>query len=193
MPALKEELCTTAKVTLVRGAYAARIPYQAGAQIPPEKEAEAIIRDTQQVLDRAVFDGFYFVTRHTARQPREDGGINQIDLRRRMQAEWASLCIDMLNRKDSWHAYWWDGLERTYGALGDRELMQSTCAFRLLRKANVSELQKQAFRALSQLQRPRARDTPKPKEKDNPAGSRLPVFEDLTRGSNWTRKQVEDQ
>ena len=163
MSALKEELCTTAKVTLVRGAYAARIPYQAGAQIPPEKEAEAIIRDTQQTLDRAVFNGFYFVTRHTARQPREEGGINQIDLRRRLQAEWASLCIDMLNRKDSWHTYWWDGLERTYGALGDKELMQSTCAFRLLRKANVSELQKQAFRAFAQLQRPHARDPPEPK------------------------------
>ena len=125
MPTLRPELCATARVTLTRGAYASRIPYQAGAQIPPQADAIRLIVATQRTFDQAVFGDFQFMTRLTARQPRRDGGISHIDLRRRLQAEWASLCVDMLRRTDSWHTYWWDGLERTYGDLGDRELLQS--------------------------------------------------------------------
>ena len=70
MRLLRRELGASARVHVVRGAYASKALYQAKVQVP--RDADAQIEKAQAVFDRAIFgepeDAFYFINRATAYQ-----------------------------------------------------------------------------------------------------------------------------
>ena len=81
---LQETTSPSARVQLVRGAYASLLPYKAQVQV--SRVADVEIERTQQELNRAVFGDFPFITYASSYHDYEDGGIRQIHLHSRLEA-----------------------------------------------------------------------------------------------------------
>ena len=90
------KLTISAKVQLIKGRYAAQLPYQARVQVP--REAKIIVEETQQEMDAALWGGYNPITKKCAHQPHKDGGVGQLHLWSRLEAEWASLVTDSIKR-----------------------------------------------------------------------------------------------
>lgn len=115
MGQLQKSTCVGTRVHIVKGAYAAKIPYQAAIQVPTNAEWE--IERTQQEMDKAVFGKWAFISRRTAHQAKEDGGYGHMHLRKRLQAEWANHVAAMIDGEDSWMILWKHQLSEEYGGI----------------------------------------------------------------------------
>ena len=137
--------------------FASKLPYCDGIQVPPE--GGAILEKTQKALDEVVFGehgkAWHFIARDAARQERGNGGLDQVDVKARAEAEWASHVTAMLGETDSWKEMWWTELRKIYGPLADKQLLKSTCAFHLMQQSDsATEVQKQGLRVWGQLRAP---------------------------------------
>ena len=142
----------------MRGAYASRLFYEEQVQVPGSAEEE--IRKTQRVFNEAVFGvtgrgGHAFVSYPHSYQLHEDGGLGHIDLMSRMKAEWASLCVRMWGREDSWKGLWRDALAEAYAGIPG--LLEGNCSFKLFEGADASPVQKRAVAAWGSLPAVRGR------------------------------------
>jgi hypothetical protein len=108
-------MCTSSKVNLIKGMYAARLPYRAAVQV--SRKADEELGHTQRVFDTALFGegGHCFASRQTSYQPRWDGGVGHIHVASRMRAEWAHLAAQLGTSEEMWAAVWRDELEGVYG------------------------------------------------------------------------------
>ena len=160
MRLLRRELGATARVNVVRGAYASKALYQAKVQVP--KDADAQMEETQGVFDRAVFgepgDAFYFISRNTAYQHPRDGGLGQVHLKSKVRAEWAGLALSLAGREDTWKSVWLEEMKAIYGELADPGIVHTTCGFELFKgNTQASEVQRRALDAVASMPAPRGR------------------------------------
>ena len=152
---LKGEIGITARILLVKGALAAKIPYKAAVQVATH--ADGILWKTQQVLNDCVLGGTKggrteAITNELAYQSREEGGLGHIHLMSRMKAEWASLVGTLHDNKEPWRILWWERLREMYGPLAEPGLERSTCAFKKCADMrDASELQRRAMEAWGSL------------------------------------------
>ena len=193
MNQLQKTTCVGTRVHLVKGAYAAKIPYQAAIQVP--KKADWKIEQTQQTLDRAVFGKWAFISRKTAYQPEEDGGYGHVDLKRRLQAEWANHVAALVDGEDAWMRLWKTQLSEEYGGIDATKLLNSTCSFRLMAKRTAStELQRRAFAAFGSLAVPtiQARPAKRAQQREVPVENGDQQTEDKkdTQELTWNREEI---
>ena len=90
----RKEMGTTARVLVVKGAMAAKLPYKAAVQV--STEANTVLWRTQQVLNECVLgkrgEGrTEAITDELSYQSRGNGGLGHIHLSSRMKVEWAVL------------------------------------------------------------------------------------------------------
>jgi len=126
--------------------------YEEQVQVPDTADEE--IEKTQRVFDEAVFGitgkgGRAFVRYSQSYQLWEDGGIDNIDLAKRMKAEWAALCVRMGGREDSWKGIWREAMDAVYH--GIPRLLEGNCSFHLFRRTDASPVQKRALAAWGSL------------------------------------------
>jgi hypothetical protein len=160
MRELRKELGPTARVTVVKGAYASKLLYQSKIQVPANADQE--IEKTQSVFDRALFGEpgnsgtFYFVNRETAYQHPRDGGLGHVHLRSKLRAEWGALALSLAGQHAAWKDIWIEEMEEVYGSLATADLTRTTCSFELFRgSGRGSEVQRRALDAVGSLPAPR--------------------------------------
>ena len=175
-----------------KGAYAAKIPYQAAIQVPAKAEWE--IERTQQEMDRAVFGKRAFISRKTAHQAKEDGGYGHMHLKKRLQAEWANHVAAMIDGEDSWMTLWKHQLSEEYGGIDAVKLLNSTCAFRLMAKrTQSSEVQRRAFAAFGSMEPPKITIAQKPKEREAADAEGHNEEQNEDEEMHWTKQEIEEQ
>ena len=194
------------RVTIVRSAMAAKLPYKASVQV--STDADAIIWKTQQVLNECVLGKAgegrtEAITNELSYQKREDGGLGHIHLATRHRAEWAALAGTLHDKEEPWRAIWWERLREIYGPLAEPGLEASTCSFKKCKEmTEASEQQRRAMEAWGSLPPPEAVMEQTEEQGEDGSGGRtrkskrLAVFENLT-GSftvgGWNRNMVERQ
>ena len=192
MGQLQKSTCVGTRVHIVKGAYAAKIPYQAAIQVPAKAEWE--IERTQQEMDKAVFGKWAFISRRTAHQAKEDGGYGHMNLKKRLQAEWANHVAAMIDGKDSWMILWKRQLSDEYGGIDAVKMLNSTCAFRLMAKREQgSEVQRRAFAAFGSMEPPTIAPAKKGKTKDTTTIEDRDEKQDEEEELCWTQQEIKEQ
>ena len=154
---VRQEMGVSARIKVATVMFASKLPYCDGIQVP--RDGETILSATQRALDEVVFGergkAWHFVARETAMQEKGNGGLDQVDVEARAEAEWASHVTAMLGETDSWKEMWWEELRKVYGPLAGKQLLQGTCAFRLFQGSeSATEVQRRGLKVWGQLKAP---------------------------------------
>ena len=138
-----------ANVALAKGGFASKVVYTFKIQAPSAQVRDDVFDKLQGTLNRLVFGGFRHIAVDMAQQPHCDGGVGHIDIAKRMRAEWAHLASQLANDVSAgWKNIWWWRLRQVYGELCDRDLLLSTCQYKLFeREQQPSQVQQAAMAA----------------------------------------------
>eukprot|EP00966_Prymnesium_polylepis_P294962 6811409-Prymnesium_polylepis.1 len=90
-------------------------------------------------MDKAVLGKWAFLSRRRSipRKRPEDGGYGHINLRKKLQAEWANHVVALIDGNDSWMHLWKQQLRMEYSGIDADKLLSSTCAFRIMATGKV--------------------------------------------------------
>ena len=142
-----------ARSTLAKGAFASKIFHTFIVQSPYQGARDQVIKSLQNTINSLVFGGFYNVSVETAQQPPCDAGVGHLNVKRRLEAEWAHLASYLMSSAAAaWKNIWWYELRNVYGNLCDPDLLQTACTYRRLQlEAGPSQVMQQAMAGWGKL------------------------------------------
>ena len=142
-----------ARSKLAKGAFASKIFHTFKVQAPFEPAQREVTKRIQDTLNQLVFGGFNGVALETAEQPSCDAGVGHINIRRRLEAEWAHLVTYLMSSEQAaWKNVWWYELRKVYGDLCERDLPHTTLTYKLFAlAASPSQVQKAALAGWAKL------------------------------------------
>jgi hypothetical protein len=121
-----------------KNVFASKAWYTFKLQVPGKRARGKLLARLQKVVNRAYFGNHSFVQHTTAKQSKLNGGINMLDVRTQLDAEYVKHVTRLIENPGAnrpWKNFWKHSLRKIYGDIGSLRLVTSSCKFEKVTQA----------------------------------------------------------